>query len=293
MTNDTISITIKNNATSRVDTLIKKDFPHLSNTEIETICSLGLVQKDDRILKKGNRVDTNINIFLTNSQKNASLYKNKDVKLDIVYEDEHIIFVNKSSSVQTVSNSFLDTNTLSNYMAGYMNTIDKGGILNAGSINRLDNDTSGLVLFAKTDEAYDYLYNIYHKKGGKDVEKYYIATVIDRNKQFVNHIYMNDSIEKSNDKKMCISNYGDYAFSEASMLGHNDVYATLFIRLYTGLRHQLRLQLASRGFAIVGDSLYGEENIENDDRLMLHCYSMAISHPISKKKMIICCEPCF
>ncbi len=284
-----ICVSIKNRASARVDTIIKSKFQHLSRTEIDYICQNGYATKGSKVLKKGCSVFGDISVVLTKEQRHGLLYKNKSYRLDIAYEDEHVLFINKCSRVPTVANMFLDTDTLSNYVAGYIKTISLGGILNAGSINRLDNDTSGLVLFAKTDVAFEYLYNIYHQNDNDHVEKYYIAFVLDEDKKFPRYVYMKDNLINASREKMAVVNSDNIknASSEAVVLGYQNQCAILLIRLHTGLRHQIRLQLASRGYAIVGDILYGNSNIENNQRLMLHSYSIVIRHPINEKKMIV------
>ncbi len=289
--NNLISISIKNRGTARVDNIIKSRFPHLSRTEIDYICQNGRVKKDNKVLKKGSSVVGNIDVLLTKEQRHGLLSKSKGYRLNIVYEDEHILFVNKDSGMPTVANMFLDTDTLANYVAGYINTISLGGVLNGGSINRLDNDTSGLVFFAKTDLAFEYLYNIYHKDDNNaSVEKYYIAFVYDKDKSFPCYIHMEDKMVNATSETMAVKNVSDKdinASSEAVILGYENEYAILLVKINTGLRHQIRLQLATRGYPIVGDMLYGKNTDSKSQRLMLHSYCTIIKHPITKKKIVV------
>ena len=287
------SITIKNNNPSRVDKLIKQKFPHLSSTEIYFICQNKKVKLNGKILKKGDIVKKNISVLLSESQINGEIIKNNSIKLDVVYEDDYLLFVNKNIKIPTVANMFLNSETLSNYMAGYIDTIKTGGVLNAGSINRLDNETSGLVLFAKTEECYDLLYKNYHNKTNKNIEKYYIAVIEDNEKKLNTYFEMNDYIENATITKMKTTdeiNEKHYACSEASVLGIIDNYTFLLIQIFTGHRHQIRLQLSSRGFPIIGDELYGSPH---KSRLMLHSYMICFHHPINNNKIIIATNKIF
>lgn len=304
---------IKNRGSARVTSIIKSKLAHLSRTEIDIICQGGFVRSGGKVLKKGSSVLGDIDVFLTKEQRHGLLHKSKGYMLDIAYEDEHILFVSKDSSMPTVANMFADTNTLSNYVAGYINTISLGGVLNAGSINRLDNETSGLVLFVKTNQAFEYLYNIYHQNDNGSVYKYYIAFVKDEHKTFPRYVFMEDIIKNATSEKMSVVNSIDMdnnkdemkdefidnskkASSEALVLGYDsNNNAILLVRLYTGLRHQIRLQLSSRGYPIIGDSLYGDSLADNEkdsekdssQRLMLHSYCTMIPHPITQKRIVI------
>lgn len=287
------SITIKNNIPLRVDKLIKQNFPHLSSTEIDFICQDKKVKLNGKILKKGDIVKKNIIVIFTESQIKGEILKNNSIKLDVVYEDDYLLFVNKDIKIPTVANMFLDSDTLSNYMAGYIDTIKTGGVLNAGSINRLDNETSGLVLFAKTDECYNLLYKDYHNKTEKTIEKYYIAVVEDSKKKLNPYFEMGDYIENATINKMKTTddnNEKHYAYSQASVLGIIDNYTFLLIRIFTGHRHQIRLQLSSRGLPIIGDELYDSPH---KSRLMLHSYMMHFKHPINNNKIIIATNKMF
>ncbi len=295
MSDNRTCISIKNRGLARVDSIIKSRFPHLSRTEIDLICQNGFVKKDNHVLKKGQSVVGNIDIYLTKEQRHGLLCRSKGYRLNIAYEDEHILFISKDSGMPTVANLFLDTSTLANYVAGYMNTVSVGGVLNAGSINRLDNETSGLVLFAKTDLAFEYLYDIYHQNDNSNVEKYYIAFVEDEDKTFPNYIHLKNKMFNATSEKMAVldnllNKYNNKtvikeASCEANLLGYSNKYAILLIKLNTGLRHQIRLQLATLGYPIIGDVLYGE-NVEQS-RLMLHSYCTIIRPPISKNKIVV------
>lgn len=287
-------VRIKNRGSARVTSIIKSKYAHLSRTEIELICQGGFVRGDNKVLKKGSSVAGDIDVLLTKEQRHGLLHKSKGYMLNIVYEDEHILFVSKDNNMPTVANMFSDTNTLANYVASYINTISLGGVLNAGSINRLDNETSGLVLFAKTDAAFEYLYNIYHQNDNNNVCKYYIAFVEDKHKTFPRYIFMEDRIRNATSEKMSVVNAIDSdregikeASSEATVLGYDNNNAILLVRLYTGLRHQIRLQLASRGYPIIGDNLYGDSNKYNTQSLMLHSYCTIILHPITQNHIVI------
>ena len=288
MKNDNLKkITIKNNKSSRVDSLIKKKFPHISRSEIDLICKLNRVYSHTRTLKKGDMLESDITVLLTDNQKSGTIFRNSSIKPNIVYEDDYILFVEKPASMPTVANNFLDDDSLANYVASYTKILNVGETLNGGSINRLDNQTSGLVLFAKTNEAYQTLYENYHDTDSKSkVEKYYIAVVHNKKMSFPNYILMEDNIKKITNTKMdTTTNEGIYAFSEASVIGCYGNYTVLLVRLFTGIRHQIRLQLSSRGFPIIGDSLYGEN--EENSRLMLHSYMMCIVHPVTNEKITV------
>lgn len=200
----------------------------------------------------------------------------KKEKLDIKFEDNYIIIVNKKSGLLTIANNKEHVNTLYREVYDYLKQKNKNN--KVFIVHRLDKDTSGLVLFAKSE-------NIKHKlqDNWEYVKRYYYAIVngIVERKEDTLKSYLKETktllVYSSNDKKN-----GKLAITNYERLKYNDKYSLLKIDIKTGRKNQIRVQLNDIGHSIVGDKKYS--NIKNKvNRLYLHAYYLEFIHPITNE----------
>lgn len=240
-----------------------------------------IVKKNDKIL-----VDLQKYISKKDKLKFEDKFILKDTPLDILYEDEYLLIVNKPSNMPTHPSADNYENTLSNIVASYLK---KQGIYNIHIVTRLDKNTTGICIFAKNE----YIQELFVRLKNKiNIKKEYIA--------IVNGIIKNDTgIIEKNIKRMdntiilrCTTNddSGDYAKTEYKVLKRNNKenYTVLNIILHTGRTHQIRVHMIDIGHILLGDTLYAEHyNIKNIDRLIsrqaLHAYKVSFTHPITNK----------
>jgi len=208
-----------------------------------------------------------IEIDFTDQKSNISPVK-KDI--DILYEDKFFLFVNKSSGVSSHPSKGHLTDTVSNYVEYYLNQ----KALTTHIVNRLDKDTSGLLLFAKNS----YYHSIISKKFELgEIEKVYIAVVhgiVTKKSGFIEKPIktLKDSIKRE------IHTTGLFSLTEFELIGYKDNFSILRLKPHTGRTHQLRLHLSSIGHPIVGDKLYGID--DNSEVLFLHSYSLRFIFPL-------------
>ncbi len=213
-----------------------------------------------------------------------------DAPLDILYEDDYLLIVNKPANMPTHPSSDNYTNTLSNIVANYLK---KQGIYNIHIITRLDKNTTGICIFAKNE----YIQELFVKKKNIiNLQKEYIA--------IVNGIVsLDNGIIEKNIARMdntillrhCVTNYtGDYAKTEYNVLKRNTNlnYTVLNVILHTGRTHQIRVHMIDLGHILLGDTLYAQHyNISNIDTLIkrqaLHARKITLIHPITEQKLII------
>lgn len=211
-------------------------------------------------------------------------YKRLKYNLDIIYEDEYLLILNKPYNMPIHPSCSNYENTLSNAVATYLETQD---IHSIHIVTRLDKDTSGICIFAKNE----YIQELFIRKNKLiDLKKEYIA--------IVNGILEKDHkiIEKNIARKTNsiilreINDNGDYAKTEYFVKYRNYTtnYTTLKIILHTGRTHQIRVHMASIGHVLLGDTLYAKEyNIKNIDNLInrqaLHAYKIEFNHPVTDK----------
>ena len=199
--------------------------------------------------------------------------------LDIVYEDSHIIIINKPASTPVHPTKIHQENTLANFLRYY--SLEKGEDYTFRAVNRLDKDTSGLVLIAKDRHSAGILQK-------QDIYKEYIAvcTGITPEKGTIDK-----PIKKSENSTMLriISDDGDRAVTHFERIGcfYNSSLVKLWLE--TGRTHQIRCHMSSIGHPLEGDDLYGG-SLEKIERQALHCAKMKFFHPIDGKVIELCCD---
>ena len=196
-----------------------------------------------------------------------------DMELDIVYEDEYMIAVNKPRNMPTHPSKGNSLPTLANGIMAYFH-----GNHTFRSINRLDRDTSGIVLMAK--DAFSAAALSSSMKRG-EFQKKYIAKVAGfiENKHGV--IDAPIRREAEGEMKRIVSPDGKNAVTEYTVIRDDGVNSLVEIILHTGRTHQIRVHFAHIGHPLIGDFLYGER-IENEC-YNLHCFELSLPHPRTKE----------
>ena len=203
----------------------------------------------------------------------------KKDKLDIIYEDKYIIVVNKPSHLLTISTDNEKEKTLFHKVLLYEKRKNKNN--KVFIVHRLDKDTSGLVLFSKDEKNKYKLQNNWDK----ETKRGYVAVVNGKTKdKEVLKSYLKETktlLVYSTDEKN-----GKLAITEYQKLKENKRMSLLKIKIKTGRKHQIRVQLNDNGNSIVGDKKYGENKFDPLRRLCLHANYLEIIHPVTNKKMV-------
>ncbi|MBB4045715.1 RluA family pseudouridine synthase [Bacteroides reticulotermitis] len=203
--------------------------------------------------------------------------------MTVVYEDNHIIVVNKTASEIVQGDKTGDT-PLSEIVKQYLKEkYQKPGNVFIGVTHRLDRPVSGLVIFAKTSKALTRLNEMFRTS---DVKKTYWAVVKNEPKEtegeLVHFLVRNEKQNKSYayDKEVANSKK---AILNYHLIGHSDNYFLLEVDLKTGRHHQIRCQLAKMGSPIKGDLKYGFPRSNPDGSICLHARRLKFTHPVSKE----------
>ncbi|MBR6286443.1 MAG: RNA pseudouridine synthase [Bacteroidaceae bacterium] len=203
--------------------------------------------------------------------------------MTVVYEDNHIIIVNKSSSEIVQGDKTGDT-PLSETVKEYIKVkYHKPGNVFLGVVHRLDRPVSGLVIFARTSKALPRLNEMFKNN---DVHKTYWALVKDRPKkdegELVHWLVRNERQNKSYAYDREVPN-SKKAILSYRLIGRSDNYYLLEVNLKTGRHHQIRCQLAAMGCPIKGDLKYGSKRSNPDGSICLHSRHVNFIHPVSKE----------
>lgn len=205
--------------------------------------------------------------------------------MTVVYEDNHIIVVNKTSSEIVQGDKTGDT-PLSEMVKQYLKEkYHKPGNVFIGVTHRLDRPVSGLVVFAKTSKALPRLNEMFRNG---EVKKTYWAIVKECPKEtegeLVHYLVRNEKQNKSYAYDKEVKN-SKKAVLHYKLIGHSQNYYLLEVDLKTGRHHQIRCQLAKMGCPIKGDLKYGSPRSNPDGSICLHARTVQFVHPVSKEEI--------
>ena len=208
-------------------------------------------------------------------------------KLNVLYEDNHIIIVSKSSS-EIVQGDKTGDIPLSDMVAAYLKEkYNKPGNVFVGVAHRLDRPVSGVVVFAKTSKALSRLNDMFRL--GK-VDKRYLAIVKNRPSEIESELV--HYLVRNEQKNRSFAYNKEVAGSKKSVLkyrlvGSSTNYNLLEIELMTGRHHQIRCQLSKIGCSIKGDLKYGAKRSNPDGGISLHSRRVEFIHPVRKEPISI------
>lgn len=211
--------------------------------------------------------------------------------LSVIYEDNHLIAVNKPSGWLVHGDETGDL-TLGDLVKEYIKIrYDKPGDVFLGTIHRIDRPTSGTVIFARTSKALERMNKLFAEQ---KVKKTYYAIVRKRPEPIVGelvHWLLRDTdknITRAYDAPSNRNKGAKEATLEYELAGEIDHHYMLKINPHTGRQHQIRAQLSKFGCPILGDIKYGSERPHHDGRsIYLHCGSISFEHPTQKTPIII------
>lgn len=206
---------------------------------------------------------------------NIDLDKNQNIPFDIIYEDNEILVVDKKAGILTVGSSNLDTNTLYRQVREYA-TNNKFQVF---IVNRIDKETSGIVMFAKSERIKMLYQNNWNELVTKRCYMALVEGTIKTDGRIDNLLYEenNTFVHSSRIGKRAITNY--------HVIKYNDKYTLLDIDIETGRKNQIRVHMSELGHPIVGDKKYGSTK-DPINRMCLHAYRLELTHPIKRETIV-------
>ena len=244
------------------------------------------LKKLDKIYLNGNVTSVNhpvlennlIECYLDYEEDNSNIVPT-EMPLNIIYEDEAYIVVNKPAGIPVHPSMDHYTDSLSNGIAFYFNQI--GLKKKIRPVNRLDKDTSGSVIFAKNEYIQECLVR---QMKSKEFIKKYIAVVNGNLDNLEGTINAPIARKEGSIIERCVSETGDIAITHYKVLKRKTDFDIVECILETGRTHQIRVHFAYLGHSLLSDTLYGTSS-SLINRQALHAYKVEFTHPLSKKKV--------
>ncbi|MBI4825490.1 MAG: RluA family pseudouridine synthase [Nitrospirae bacterium] len=272
----------------RLDSFISSECG-LTRSSVQKLVKDGAVLVNSKPEKPGCRVRPGDIIDITIPDEPAGALIPENIPLDIVFEDEHIIVVNKPPGMVIYPAAGNSGGTLMNALVFKCGRLASAGApLRPGVVHRLDKETSGLIIVAKTDEAY---FNLIEQFKNKEVEKYYMALVYGTPKNRSGEFSAEIGRSSSDRKKMSTkTRKGKEALTLYEVVSAFKAASLVKVRIITGRTHQIRVHFSSSGHPVLGDKTYGTKTTLKFaaktlrfDRQMLHSYSLKFRHPVTNE----------
>ena len=199
-------------------------------------------------------------------------------KLNVLFEDNHIIVVEKPYNVLSQGDSTGDISLLDMVKEYIKIKYNKPGNVYLGLVHRLDRPVGGIMVFARSSKAASRLTKAFSEH---DISKKYIAIVHGKVKEKDRLV---DKLKKDDNGNTIVSDDGREAILDYELLAYdsNNNCSLVSIDLKTGRHHQIRVQFASRGNYLLGDQRYG---VQDNTQIALYSYYLSFIHPVSKEKM--------
>ena len=270
----------------RLDKAISLLNSELSRSYISKLISDGKILVNGKLEKPSFKVKENDEIFIEEIVGQKSDIKEENIPLDIIYEDDDILIINKPQGMVVHPANGHYSGTLVNalmYQADSLSSIN--GVIRPGIVHRIDKDTSGLLCVAKNDNAHHFLAE---QLKDHTMAREYIALVRGVIKENSGTIEMPIGRDKKDRQKMAVLKEGKPAITHFQVLERFKDHTLVKCQLVSGRTHQIRVHMSAIGHPVEGDPLYAGKNYDKlyKDGQLLTAYKLKLIHPATKKEMV-------
>lgn len=287
----------------RLDVFISEQYQSISRTKIQKCIEEGTILLNNRpakkrtVLKEGDTVEFDEEALTSAAEIHV---EPQNIPIDILYEDDYFVAVNKPAGMVVHPGSGNRDNTLVNALLFHLDSLSSGsGNERPGIVHRLDKDTSGLIIAAKSDAAHNALADLF---AGRSVEKEYTGFCIGRHPRDEDTIDAPIGRKKNDPIRYCVRKTGKEAVTDYNLISHKSGVSLLKFYPRTGRTHQIRIHSSHSGFPVVEDKLYGGDkkkvlNLQPLDRPFaykifgcfsrhaLHARHLSFIHPFTNQNL--------
>ena len=275
---------IKVNGDGRIDKYLMSYLGN-SRSKIQRMLDSGDILVNSKKVKSSNKVHLGDLIYVNDDYSEEMVVEAEDIPLDIVYEDDYLLVVNKKSGMVVHPAIGNHSGTLVNALMYHCNCLsDVNGSVRPGIVHRIDADTSGLLVVAKTDFVHN---DLAAQIAAKSVTRKYIA--------LVHGVILEDTAtidapigrDVSNRKKMAVTDVNSKeAITHIRVLERYKKATLIECKLETGRTHQIRVHMSYINHPVVNDPVYGYKKMDDKNfGQMLHAKTLGFVHPITKQYM--------
>jgi 23S rRNA pseudouridine1911/1915/1917 synthase len=282
-------------AHDRLDAYLAAKLGDLSRSRIQALIREQYILVNGNPAKPRDSIKSGDRISVVIPEAVPDIAAPQDIPLDILYEDDHILVLHKEHGIVVHPAPGNPDGTLVNallhHCKGQLSGI--GGVERPGIVHRLDKDTSGCLVVAKTDIAHQSLSTQFSERS--TMEKLYLAVTHGIPAKEKDTIFTHIGRHPVNRQKMAVVNPpgGKTAITDYETLATDPATKTALVlcHLHTGRTHQIRVHMHHIGTPILGDPIYGKKHELPTPRLMLHAWQLTFNHPVSGKKLHLTAPP--
>lgn len=258
----------------RIDIYLSNNTKY-SRSKIAVLIKEKKVRCNGQLVKANHKVNNGDTINVGAYVPKTSHIEAIEMELAIIFEDEHLLVVDKPRGLAVHAGKGIYTPTLIN---GLYNHIKPS---KPGLVHRIDKNTSGLLVVAKNDTVHNYLAN---QLSDKTMSRHYLA-IVEGCIEEPFKIDMPLSIDPSDSRKMCVDSGGKQAITLVSPVKSNKTHSLIRCELLTGRTHQIRIHLAANGYPIIEDNIYNK-NYPDGSGQYLFAYHLEFKHPESENLLV-------
>ncbi len=271
-------IVSENDAKLRLDHFLAKRLPQYSRTRLQQLIRSGFVRlngastRPRQIVRAGDKID------VRESPVEQIETRPQRIPLDILFEDDDLIVINKPAGLTVHPGAGQREHTLVNALLSHCTTLSGiGGKERPGIVHRLDKETSGCLVVAKNDLAHRELSRQFAER---TVEKIYLALVAGKLRKPAGVMEERIGRHPVHRQRMSVTTKrGRTAKTEYRVVRSNEEASLIECRLHSGRTHQVRVHLHHLGHPVLGDKVYGARLVKNFPRQMLHAWKLGFRHP--------------
>ena len=269
--------------TGRIDKVLTSLEPEITRSQLKNLINDGHVTVNGQAVKPKYKVQAGDKISLVKPEPQSLELTPENIPLNIVYEDDDVIVVNKPQGMVVHPAPGHPDHTLVNALLYHSPLSTINGTFRPGIVHRIDKDTSGLLMVAKNDLAHQSLAEQLRNKTNK---REYLALVYGQIKEDEGTINAPLGRNPQDHKKQAVVKSGRHAVTHFKVMKRYDNFTLVKCILETGRTHQIRVHMKYIGHPLVGDPLYGPRKVIGKDGQFLHAALLGFKHPRTGKELV-------